>query len=194
MTHPLSRFAPSPCRGTTPVAGPSPLHGVRANGLLRGRLARWAAGLAAGVLVFGLAQAQTAPSAAANAAPSGPVKLDSLRGGMPIPDSIAIAPSRQERDRAPYDRDFVQQPPLIPHTIAGYQITKNFNKCMDCHAFQKSKTSGATKVSVTHFRTREGQELDNISPRRYFCTQCHVPQSDARPLVDNTFQRARGLQ
>jgi cytochrome c-type protein NapB len=47
---------------------------------------------------------------------------------------------------------------------------------------------------VTHFRDREGQELDNVSPRRYFCTQCHVPQTDAKPLVDNTFQRARGLQ
>ena len=91
-------------------------------------------------------------------------------------------------------RDYVQQPPLIPHTINGYQITKNFNKCMDCHAFQRSKASGATKVSVTHFRTREGQELDNISPRRYFCTQCHVPQTDARPLVENTFTRARGLR
>jgi nitrate reductase cytochrome c-type subunit len=86
----------------------------------------------------------------------------------------------------PVDRDFVQQPPLIPHTINGYQITKNFNKCMDCHAFRSQGGIGATKVSVTHFRTREGQELDNISPRRYFCTQCHVPQTDARPLVENT--------
>ena len=88
----------------------------------------------------------------------------------------------------------MQQPPLIPHTINGYQITKNVNKCMACHACQGSKASGATKVSITHFRTREGQELDNISPRRYFCTQCHVPQTDAKALVDNTFQRARGLQ
>jgi cytochrome c-type protein NapB len=145
-------------------------------------------------LVISAAQAQTAPSAAANAAPEGPVKLDSLREGLPLQDDIPIAAARQERDRAPYDRDFVQQPPLIPHTIADYQITKNFNKCMDCHAFQRARASGATKVSVTHFRTREGQELDNISPRRYFCTQCHVPQTDARPLVSNTFERARGLR
>ena len=150
--------------------------------------------LVTAALAAGSAQAQTAPSAAANAAPSGPVKMDSLRGGVPLEQSIAIAPARQERDRPPHDRDFVQQPPLIPHTINNYQITKNFNKCMDCHAFQRSKASGATKVSVTHFRTREGQELDNISPRRYFCTSCHVPQTDAKPLVDNTFQRARGLQ
>ncbi len=150
--------------------------------------------LVAALALVGTAQAQTAPSAAANAAPSGPVKLDSLRGGIPIQDSIAIAPARQERDTHPIDRDFVQQPPLIPHTINNYQITKNFNKCMDCHAFNKAKAAGTIRVSITHFRTREGQELDNISPRRYFCTQCHVPQTDARPLVENTFQRARGLQ
>jgi cytochrome c-type protein NapB len=122
------------------------------------------------------------------------VKVTGLRGNASLDADNPSGGFRQDRDRAPLDRDFVQQPPLIPHTIAGYQITKNFNKCMDCHAWQKTKASLATKVSVTHFRTREGQELDNISPRRYFCTQCHVPQTDARPLVDNTFQRAKGLQ
>ena len=122
------------------------------------------------------------------------VKLQSLRGGTPVTQDNAPSASHQERDHPVGDRDFVQQPPLIPHTTAGYQVTRNFNKCMDCHAFQRAKASGATKVSVTHFRTRENQELDNISPRRYFCTQCHVAQTDAKPLVENTFQRARGLQ
>jgi cytochrome c-type protein NapB len=123
-----------------------------------------------------------------------PVKLQGLRNGTPLNQDNPPAGSRQERDSAPKDRDFVQQPPLVPHTTAGYQITKNFNKCMDCHAWQKTRETGATKVSVTHFRTREGVEVDNIAPRRYFCTQCHVPQTDAKPLVENTFQRARGLQ
>jgi nitrate reductase (cytochrome), electron transfer subunit len=26
-----------------------------------------------------------------------------------------------------------------------------------------------------------------LSPRRYFCTQCHVSQVDAKPLVGSTF-------
>ena len=151
--------------------------------------------LLTGALAFSAAHAQTAPPAAANAAPGGgpAVKVQSLREGAPLADDIPIAAARQERDRAPYDRDFVQQPPLIPHT-ADYQITSNFNKCMDCHSFQRAKISGATKVSISHFRTSQGQELDNISPRRYFCTQCHVSQTDAQPLVANTFERARGLR
>ena len=140
-----------------------------------------------------LGQALLAP-ADAFAASEPAIKLMTLRGA----DIQASDPegdgTRYGRDQAPLPRDFVQQPPLIPHTTQGYQITKNFNKCMDCHAFNKAKAAGATRVSVTHFRTREGQELDNISPRRYFCTQCHVPQTDARPLVENTFTRARGLR
>lgn len=123
-----------------------------------------------------------------------PVPLKGLRGGTPVDRDNPPTASHQERDHPVSDRDFVQQPPLIPHGTASYQITKNFNKCMDCHAWQKAKASGATKVSVTHFRAREGQELDNVSPRRYFCTQCHVAQTDAKPLVENTFQRARGLR
>lgn len=141
--------------------------------------------LALVALVAGLQLAQAAGDT---------VKLQSLRGGTPVTQDNAPSASHQERDHPVGDRDFVQQPPLIPHTTAGYQVTRNFNKCMDCHAFQRAKASGATKVSVTHFRTRENQELDNISPRRYFCTQCHVAQTDAKPLVENTFQRARGLQ
>jgi cytochrome c-type protein NapB len=146
--------------------------------------------LAAGLVWMGADLAM----AAADDGVSAPVKVQGLRGGTPLNQDNPPAGSRQERDHGPADRDFVQQPPLVPHTVAGYQITKNYNKCMDCHAWQKTKVSGATKVSVTHFRTREGQELDNISPRRYFCTQCHVPQTDAKPLIENTFQRARGLQ
>lgn len=101
---------------------------------------------------------------------------------------------RFEKDRAPIARDFVQQPPLIPHTTRGYNITKNFNKCMDCHAWSRYEQTGATKVSVAHFKDREGRESANISPRRYFCTTCHVAQTDAKPLVDNTFKRAEGLR
>jgi cytochrome c-type protein NapB len=42
-------------------------------------------------------------------------------------------------------------------------------------------------VSVTHFMNRDGQVLASISPRRYFCNQCHIPQLDVRPLVENSF-------
>ena len=142
--------------------------------------------LAAAVLALGAQMTQSASDE--------PVKLQTLRGAVPLNQDSPPTASHQERDHAPAPRDFVQQPPLIPHTTSGYQVTKNFNKCMDCHGWSRAAASGATKVGITHFRNREGQELDNVSPRRYFCTQCHVAQTDAKPLVENTFQRARGLQ
>ena len=46
----------------------------------------------------------------------------------------------------------------------------------------------AVPVSVTHYMDRDGKVLAEISPRRYFCEQCHVVQVDARPLVDNRFE------
>ena len=121
--------------------------------------------------------------------------LNTLRGA-PIQGSETESNDafKMSKESAPIPRDYVQQPPLVPHKVEGYAITKNFNKCMDCHSWTRYKESGATKVSLTHFKTRDGQELSNISPRRYFCMQCHVPQADAKPLVGNTFQRAQGLQ
>jgi len=121
-------------------------------------------------------------------------KLQSLRGADINTSETESEAFRREKDRAPIPRDFVQQPPLIPHTVQGYSITANFNKCMDCHSWTRYKETGATKVSLTHFKTRDGQELSNISPRRYFCLQCHVPQTDAKPLVANNYRRADGLK
>ena len=121
------------------------------------------------------------------------VKLQTFRGDTPIEKTTEADMYKPTKDAKPLPRDYVQQPPLIPHSVRDYQITKNYNKCMDCHAWSKTKDSGATKVSVTHFKTRDGQELSNISPRRYFCTACHVPQADAKPLVENTFKPGAGL-
>ena len=123
-----------------------------------------------------------------------PPSVKSLRGDVPLDKTPTPDVYRPEKDHAPTPRDFVQQPPLIPHAIDKYQITKNFNKCMDCHSWSKYKQEGATKVSLTHFKDRGGTELANISPRRYFCDQCHVPQTDARPLVENTFRPAEGMR
>ena len=98
------------------------------------------------------------------------------------------------RERQLIDRNYVQQPPLIPHSIRGYQVNLNANKCLSCHSFKNAGEMGATKISVTHFITREGTTLSDVSPRRYFCLQCHVTQADAKPLVENTFTPVDSLR
>ena len=84
-------------------------------------------------------------------------------------------------------RQYPEQPPIIPHSIEGYQLTNNANRCMSCHRREATEGSGAPMISVTHFMNRQGQMLADVSPRRYFCTACHVPQADAKPLVGNSF-------
>jgi cytochrome c-type protein NapB len=85
-------------------------------------------------------------------------------------------------------RNYPDQPPVIPHSIEGYQLSVNTNRCLSCHKRELTEGSGAPMISVTHYMTREGQMLADVSPRRYFCTACHVPQADTKPLVPNTFK------
>jgi cytochrome c-type protein NapB len=116
--------------------------------------------------------------------------LATLRG-TPIPASAPAAGEalKQAVESAPLERDFIQQPPLVSHAIDNYPVTRNFNKCLDCHSWENYRKERATKISQTHFQDADGKELPNVSPRRYFCVQCHVPQVDARPLIANTYQR-----
>ncbi|GGL50259.1 nitrate reductase cytochrome c-type subunit [Wenxinia marina] len=84
-------------------------------------------------------------------------------------------------------REYPEQPPIIPHSIEGYQLSVNTNRCLSCHRREATEGSGAPMISVTHYMTREGQMLADVSPRRYFCTACHVPQADTQPLIPNDF-------
>ena len=84
-------------------------------------------------------------------------------------------------------RSYPEQPPVIPHTTRGYQVDLNANKCLTCHSRKATEQSQAPMVSVTHFMDRDGQVRTSVSPRRFFCTQCHVTQARVRPLTGNTF-------
>jgi nitrate reductase (cytochrome), electron transfer subunit len=124
------------------------------------------------------------------AAAAPPDLTDPARGPVAIPD--ATQPPRlgnAVNDDVRRPRNFDLQPPTIPHRIDGYQVDKNFNKCLDCHAREKTDFSRAIPVSETHYIDRAGKVLDRISTRRYFCMQCHVAQDAVPPLVDNTFRR-----
>jgi len=124
------------------------------------------------------------------------VPLLSERGDMPVAEEFEQAPQlhQYQKDGLPIERNYLLQPPLIPHQIEGYTVTPKFNKCMSCHSWTKYKEANATKISQTHFESRDGMVLANISARRYFCVQCHVPQTNARPLVENTFQPVEALK
>lgn len=92
----------------------------------------------------------------------------------------------------PIPRTFEQQPPLIPHAMTNFdEITPEANQCLDCHSAETYKKKNAPKLGDSHFRDlRTGKVMKEMSAARYQCTLCHVPQADAMPLVENTFQAA----
>jgi cytochrome c-type protein NapB len=134
-------------------------------------------------LVVALLVAATA--AIAVAAPFG----DALRGNTPIADESTPPPlQNQENNDVRRVRSHPMQPPTIPHKIDGYQLDRTVNRCLFCHARTRIEETKAIPLSVTHYMDRDGTVRGDVSPRRYFCTQCHVPQDPVKPLVDNRFE------
>ncbi len=111
-----------------------------------------------------------------------------LRGADIATEPAAPSMPRVENKDLKRARNYPEQPPTIPHKIRGYQVDLNTNRCLTCHSRAAVEQSQGPMVSVTHFMDRDGQVRAAVSPRRYFCLQCHVPQTDARPLVGNTFK------
>lgn len=121
--------------------------------------------------------------------------VQSLRGASELDNrSNEVIIKQVQRDQEPIERDYVQQPPLVPHKIEGYKINLKFNKCLTCHSWKNYKKARATKISQTHFSDRQENVLANISSRRYFCTQCHVPQMNATPLIENEFRPLQAIR
>lgn len=121
--------------------------------------------------------------------------VSSLRGDVEVSDvNQSEGLKKNKKDTGLIELNYVMQPPLIPHKIRGYRIDTHSNKCLSCHAWKNAKANKATKVSVTHFFTRDDQVLSDVSPRRYFCLQCHVPQADAVPLIENNFEPVDALK
>lgn len=86
-------------------------------------------------------------------------------------------------------RTFSTQPPVIPHAVDNFdEITLEENQCLTCHGPDVAKKKNAPVIGKSHFFDRDGKKLDAPSSLRHNCVQCHVPQVDAPPLVENAFR------
>lgn len=131
------------------------------------------------LLVAGNVWAQAVPMAS----------IEGLRGPTPLAQEPNQAPMPKEvNDDKKRTRSYPEQPPIIPHQIRDYQVDLNANKCLTCHARKATEITQATTISITHYMDRDGQFLATISPRRYFCNQCHVGQDEVTPPVASTFE------
>ncbi|WMC11998.1 nitrate reductase cytochrome c-type subunit [Oceanimonas pelagia] len=121
--------------------------------------------------------------------------LEALRGKLPLDRDPAPARIADPlKDQGIQDRDYIHQPPLIPHQVRDYEVDLKVNQCLSCHGWKNAASRNAPRVSPTHYENRDGLTLSDISPRRYFCLQCHVPQTGAEPLVDSTFMPVESLR
>jgi len=116
-------------------------------------------------------------------------KVASLRGGNELDKPAkAIEKKKQKKVDGGIERNWELQPPSIPHDISKERITLKGNTCMKCHSKENHEKEKAPAVTKTHYVSRDGKVLDKPSSRRYFCNQCHAPQADIKPLVENTFE------
>lgn len=94
-------------------------------------------------------------------------------------------------------RAYLNAPPQIPHAIDDFlPITADNNMCQACHArpdlwgVKKRAKGDPTPIPQSHYtdlRNAPGKVGEQVVGARYNCNQCHVPQLNATPLVENTF-------
>jgi cytochrome c-type protein NapB len=98
---------------------------------------------------------------------------------------------RYKKDKEHIPRTFEEQPPMVPHLNDKYTINLKENKCLDCHMKQPGKDEAkSVEIPESHYIDRNGNRLAGPAGNRHFCTQCHVPQADAEPLVESRFRSA----
>lgn len=125
-------------------------------------------------------------------APFGPVIGQSVTTLRDATVEEELAPlNNYQLDEGRFSRNYRQQPPLIPHSIDNYQVDLKANRCLSCHDWTNAAERRAPTLSMTHYQDRDGNQLNEVSGSRWFCTQCHVPQANAPALVDNHFRADR---
>lgn len=97
-------------------------------------------------------------------------------------------------------RAYSGAPPQVPHDVSEFlPITAQTNMCAACHnqpdlRGKKREKGAVVPIPVSHYtdqRKTPNKITDNLVGARYNCNQCHVPQADATPLVENTFSPGR---
>ncbi len=111
--------------------------------------------------------------------------------GVPAPRSYEYS-AKDPGDGKVLPRPFDFAPPLIPHTVDGMlPITRADNGCLTCHAMDKPDADGPVQAPASHYvdlRNAPTVKRAEIAGSRFVCTTCHVPQTDAKPLVANGFR------
>lgn len=139
------------------------------------------------------------PTAAPPAAKAPPVRDRDLGLSKTSVFEVPSPPAWKAEDSAPGERTpppprlGPQIPPVVPHGVADLlPITREQNACVDCHQVAGPKKAGEpTPLPPSHFvdeRNAPGQAGEKVAGARWVCMSCHVPRTDAPPLVGNGYR------
>ncbi len=143
----------------------------------------------AALLVLAACTAAPPPAAPPAAAPR-PAPIPDSRIGLRSADvlvSPGVVPahpvSAEPGEATPRPAAHPEAPPVVPHSVDGMlPITREENACTGCHVAENAADAGAPAIPASHLA--DGA----LDGRRYLCVSCHVPQTDAAPLVENRFR------
>src|SRR5262245_1687398 len=120
-------------------------HRIRGGGMMNRALRLLAVSLFAGAIAA-TSSALIAQQQSLTAGLRGPVPLDQI---APAPRMTPLNNTSQRQVR-----NYPEQPPVIPHTTEGYEVSMNSNRCLTCHARSRTGESQAPMISITHFMDR----------------------------------------
>ena len=145
-----------------------------------------------------LASCAAAPRAGSAGATAAAVPPDSLGLSKTSVFAVPTPPEVKKNGAAPGEgpvlpRDYPGAPPVIPHEATDFTpITATQNSCVDCHAAKAREAGGPPPLPPSHYadlRSSPDKVGERVVGARWVCTSCHVPRTDARPLVGNAFGR-----
>ncbi|MDX8400963.1 MAG: nitrate reductase cytochrome c-type subunit [Gallionellaceae bacterium] len=114
---------------------------------------------------------------------------------VPTPKAYHYA-STQPGESKLLPRAYMGAPPQVPHAVSDFMpITAEANMCIACHNQpgewgKKLEKGSPTPIPPSHFtdlRKDPSKVTEQLIKARFNCNQCHVPQSNAPALVENTF-------
>jgi len=93
--------------------------------------------------------------------------FSALRGSTPLDqegEPPALRPELNTSEREV--RNYPEQPPVIPHTTEGYEVSVHGNKCLSCHARSRVRESQAPMISISAARRTHRSAMSRSLRRR----------------------------
>jgi cytochrome c-type protein NapB len=111
---------------------------------------------------------------------------------------VAVNEANEPGENATQEAYFSGSPPVVPHQVEDFlPIRVGENMCLECHDLpdqigQEPEPGEPGSMPASHYtdlRRSPDEVTQQVIGARYDCTQCHAPQTNAQPLVANTYRQ-----